>query len=259
MRKVVLDALSRGYAVVLIPPLNFGRDWEAWPRDSDDIVNVVSTLSWWKSTHGLQNSSTVALGISAGGHVLSTLGLRGPELFDSMVLMVSKGLKQAWRHARSDFYPPTLFVHCPRDFKSAEAILLTMTKLRKAGIQAEEVPWNPHPITPTWFSQLIPGLDPPTSRAIYDAFRSEGSILDENDYLQTALVRWESALRRRGVLPEDPERPGQVLYKAAISQELRVAYAMHSALARRNDEIFRWFEGDHDLRQKKSWSLLGEE
>ncbi|CAM6091345.1 unnamed protein product [Calypogeia fissa] len=247
-RKIVLDALSQRYAVVLISPLNFGQGWEPWPQDSPDLLNAMTILSDWKERHGFVNTSTVALGASAGGHALSTLGLHGPELFDSMVVMVSKGVKEAWRHVRIGFYPPTLFVHCPRDSKTAEAILIIMDNLRRQGIPADEVPWNPHPITPTWLSQLIPGVDPPTSRAIYDAFKRHGSILDENDYLIHKVTGWQIAIRGKNILPDDPEKPGQVLYKEAIDQEMRVAYAMHSTLARRNEEIFRWFEGDHDVR-----------
>jgi hypothetical protein len=99
-------------------------------------------------------------------------------------------------------------------------------------------------------------LDPPTSRAIYDALKSDGSILDEEDYLLRDFCHWQSVVRAKNILPEDPENPGQLLYEAAINQEIRVAWAMHSTLARKNEEIFKWFEGNDDVASKNNDSNL---
>lgn len=98
-------------------------DWGAWPVENPDVQNVVAMISEWKELHGLENLPTVALGSSAGGFIISTLGLF-PGFFDSIAIMVCRGQEEAFELATSQ-YPPVLFIHMPKDPQTAAFIANT--------------------------------------------------------------------------------------------------------------------------------------
>jgi hypothetical protein len=117
-RQLVADALSRNYAVFV--PDEVHSEWGAWPEDNPDVLSVVASITEWKYLKGLQGIPTVAIGISAGGWILGTVALR-PGFFDAICLMVSAPKEEAIAASSSNF-PPTIFVHMPRDNRIAPRV-----------------------------------------------------------------------------------------------------------------------------------------
>lgn len=109
----------------------------------------------------------VGLGASAGGYFLSVLA--NDVRFRGIVLMISQGLFDQMDEIAAD-YPPTLFVHMPKDVDRRRKIDRHMEILRKAGIEVQEVKRMEFPLTPNWLADRILGLDHTTSSKLFKLF-----------------------------------------------------------------------------------------
>lgn len=127
-RKIVMDAIARHYAVLIPHPWDIHGMWEASPETrkiysptSPNILNIMYSLAEWKSEIGVQDDvPTVALGVSSGGVILSALALFS-GYFESIGLMVSPGLDEAFESCTRD-YPPSIFIHMPKDTSTAQKV-----------------------------------------------------------------------------------------------------------------------------------------
>lgn len=212
----------------------------------------MAVISEWKTLHGLDNVPTVAMGSSAGGYIISTLSLR-PGLFEFVAFMISSGLPEVIEVATSQ-YPPVIFIQMPKDEELAEVIADTRRTFASRGILSAETRWYEHPLTPEWYTEMIPGVDLPLSMKIIDHMRDEGwldeaSMITSDDFVydwSAATVRWNLT---------QVTHPGPLL-SDAIYEETMVAYARHISFARKNDEMFAWFEATHIAWQENSISAV---
>ncbi|KAG2425049.1 hypothetical protein HYH02_015098 [Chlamydomonas schloesseri] len=98
-------------------------------------------------------------------------------------------------------WPPTLFVHMPRDTWLGGAVAADVAELRGQGVPVHEVRVLPQPLTPLYLVQrCAPEIDEPTSRAIFEAFRASGYI-DGRGYLRRnprGLPSWRHLLLSGG-------------------------------------------------------------
>merc|ERR1711957_575697 len=138
--------------------------------------------------------------------------------------------------------PPTLFIHMPRDERTAARVTPTVERLRKAGVPAAELHCKPLPITDAYFAERIEGVSLEQSAKLAQVLRGAG-YLDSDNLLKDdprGFDEWVDALQSTGVpqaLQDSLERDG-----SRLNEEMNVAWAMHEMCATFVDEMLDFCE-----------------
>lgn len=226
-RLIVLHALRHKYAVLAISSV--GRCW-SYGKERSVVAGIIR---WWIGKHKLEKLPLVALGASSGGYFVSALAtdLR----FSSITLMIAEGMFNRMDIPKD--YPPTLFVHMPKDEARKLRVDENMEVLRKKGIDVAEVKCMEFPLSPNFLADRIPGLDQAISVELFTLFKEKGFI-DENGYMRNdgRLTRWKAALRESNILLADHSLVNH------IQEELNLAFAYHEMTSLQSEQIFHWFE-----------------
>ncbi|GMH13388.1 hypothetical protein Nepgr_015229 [Nepenthes gracilis] len=227
-RLIALNALARKFAVLTIS--SRGTCWSL----GEERQVVKNIIKWWVEKNNLAKLPLVALGASSGGYFVSALAT---ELrFSSIVLMIAEGMFSRM-DIRED-YPPTLFVHMPKDRHRNRMIAENIQFLRKRGIDAQEIQCLEFPLTPDLLANRIPGLDQTTSVKLYELFRDKGFIDARGNMKKDGRqTRWKEALRESGV-----ELLHESKFIHHIQEELNLAFSYHEMTSLKTDQIFEWFD-----------------
>ncbi|EFJ51724.1 hypothetical protein VOLCADRAFT_103362 [Volvox carteri f. nagariensis] len=264
---VTLHCLVRGYAVVAVSSaarrgsrcwqsvLRGGGDpWdysqgpspEDWMRTRRQVRRVLDVLL---SREGLSSLPLLALGASSGGAFVLGLPLVMPGRFSGLAVQIMggpPGLLQKYRYFnQSAAWPPTLFVHMPRDAALAELVARNLEELREGGVRTREIQVRPQPLTPLYLVQrCAPEVDEQTSRAVYEALKF-ADFLDPRGYLRLNPRSqqgggWRAVLKAAGV----PELQKLRLQPEAspIAEELNLLYAGHELCSETTTDMLDWFE-----------------
>lgn len=226
-RLVVLHALARKFAVLALSSTR--RCWTF----GDELLKVKDIVKWWLAKETLEKLPLVGLGASSGGYFVSRLAT---ELnFSSIALMIAEGM--FGQMDITDSYPPTLFVHMPKDEKRKQRIDNYLVLLKEKGINVAEIKCMEFPLSPTYFSDVIPGIDRSISVKLFNLFKEKGFI-DKNGYMTKdgRTIRWKAALQERGIT-----LPDKSLFHH-IQEEMNLAYAYHEMTSLQSEEILDWFE-----------------
>ncbi|KAI4363884.1 hypothetical protein MLD38_020047 [Melastoma candidum] len=227
-RLIVLEALSRGFAVLAVSSM--GRCWTM----GEERTVVGEIIEWWVVKNGLGKLPAFALGASSGGYFVSALAT--DLKFGAIVLMIAEGVFDQI-DVLGD-YPPTLFVHMPKDTRRKLKIEEFMVELKKKGIDVAEVKCMEFPLSPNTLADRIPGLGNDVSAELFKIFRREGFV-DENGYMKKdgRAMQWKKVL--------DVENKATLLDKRLINhvqEELNLAFAFHEMTSLQSEQIFKWFE-----------------
>ncbi|PPS05725.1 hypothetical protein GOBAR_AA14927 [Gossypium barbadense] len=153
----------------------------------------------------------------------------------SITLMIAEGLFDHM-DIRED-YPPTLFVHMPKDLRRQQKITEFIEVLRNKGVDVAEIECMELPLSPTFLSDRIPSLDQTISATLFNLFREKGFV-NENGYMKRdgRATHWKDALQdsKPNLLEKDLVHP--------IEEELNLAFAYHEMTSLQSEEIFKWFE-----------------
>ncbi|PON90660.1 Alpha/Beta hydrolase fold containing protein [Trema orientale] len=226
-RLIVLHALARKFAVVSIS--SSGRCWSF----GKEVMIVKDIIRWWVENQRLEQLPLVALGASSGGHFVSVLAT---ELnFSSITLMIAEGVFD--RMDIKENYPPTLFVHMPKDIYRRQKLVENMELLRNKGVDVAEIECMEFPLLPHLLADRIPGIDQSVSAKLFELFQQKGFI-DENKYMRKdgRKMRWKEALKEDKTISVDEH----LLHP--IQEELNLAFAYHEMTSLHTDQIFKWFE-----------------
>ena len=226
-RLITLHALARKFAVISIS--SAGRCWSF----GDEVSVVKGIIRWWVERQKLGQLPLVALGASSGGYFVSVLATE--VKFSSVAIMIAEG-KFDLIDVKEN-YPPSLFVHMPKDVPRRRKIDQYMEVLRNRGVDVAEIECMEFPLSPNLLSDRIPGLDQSVSAKLFDLFRRKGFI-DENGYMRNdgRRTRWRDALKedKTILLDEHLAHP--------VQEELNLAFAYHEMTSLHTDQIFKWFE-----------------
>ncbi|KAM5580003.1 hypothetical protein ABKV19_009640 [Rosa sericea] len=226
-RLIALHALALKFTVLTISSKE--RCWAF----GKEIVIVKDIITWWVKKNKLEKLPLVALGASSGGYFVSMLAT---ELkFSSITLMIAEGM---FDHIDiKENYPPTLFVHMPKDVFRQKKIAEYMEVLKSNGVDVEEIECMEFPLSPHLLANRIPGLDQSVSAKLFDLFRHEGFI-DENGYMKNdgRRTHWKEAVRKSNIIFLDKQLAHY------IQEELNLAFAFHEMTSLHTDRIFKWFE-----------------
>lgn len=226
-RLIVLNALGRRFAVIAVSSL--GRCWSI----EKDVGIVKGILQWWIENHELQKLPVTALGASSGGYFVSDLAKE--VNFSSRALMISAGVFGSMGVPVG--YPPTFFVHMPKDLRVKRLIEKNMAALKKKGVSVKEVRCLEFPLTRTILTERIPGLDETVSASLFELFQEKGFI-DEKGYLKNdgRATRWKQALKEKDPSMEKYE------WLDHVEEELNLAFAYHEMTSLPIGDILDWFE-----------------
>ncbi|XP_057954942.1 uncharacterized protein LOC131148968 [Malania oleifera] len=226
-RLIVLHALARRFAVLTVS--SAGRCWSF----GEERLIVKGIIRWWIEENKLEKLPLFALGASSGGYFVSVLAA---ELrFSSIALMIAEGLFDEM-DVRED-YPPTLFVHMPKDQFRKKRIDENIDFLRNKGIEAEGIRCMEFPMSPNFLADRIPALDQTTSFKLYELFHDKGFV-DNNGYMRKdgRTTKWKEALKERNILLPDKH------LLSHIQEEMNLAFAYHEFTSLQSEQIFNWFE-----------------
>ncbi|KAI5662022.1 hypothetical protein M9H77_21345 [Catharanthus roseus] len=226
-RLIVLHALARKFAVLAVSSV--GRCWSF----KEERVVVKEIIEWWVAKQRLQKLPLVALGASSGGYFVSVLA--ADLRFSSITVMIAEGMFDNMDITNS--YPPTLFVHMPKDEARMWKIDKYLSVLRQKGIDVAEIKCMEFPLTPSYLANRIPGIDPATSKELFNLFLDKGYI-DKNGYMTNdgRAIRWKAALQERKIRLQDKSLVNH------IQEEMNLAFAYHEMTSLQVDQIFEWFE-----------------
>ncbi|XP_052177325.1 uncharacterized protein LOC127791468 [Diospyros lotus] len=226
-RLIVLEALSRKFAVIAISSV--GRCWSF----GEERMIVKGIIKRWVAKRRLDNLPLVALGASSGGHFVSLLAtdLR----FSSIVVMIAEGLYDQMDISKD--YPPTLFVHMPKDEARKQRIDSNIRILKDEGIDVAEIKCMEFPLSPNFLADRVPGLGESISTKLFDLLQ-EKSFIDKNGYMRAdgRAIHLKAALRKSKIVLPDK---GLIHH---IQEELNLAYAYHEMTSLQSEKIFKWFE-----------------
>ncbi|KAJ7963894.1 Secretion-regulating guanine nucleotide exchange factor [Quillaja saponaria] len=226
-RLLVLHGLARGFAIITISSL--GRCWTF----GEEVLIGNDIIKWWTNNKKLEKLPLVALGASSGGYFVSVLATN--VRFSRIVLMIAEGMFQQMDIEQN--YPPTLFVHMPKDLFRQQKIDENMEMLRNKGINVSVIECKEFPLSSNVLADRIPGLDQTISAKLFKLFQMKGFI-DQNGYMRKdgRTTQWKKALK---------ESKNFLLDKRLvphIQEELNLAFAYHEMTSLHSDQIFKWFE-----------------
>ncbi|XAR48373.1 hypothetical protein NMG60_11031186 [Bertholletia excelsa] len=225
-RLIVLHALARKFAVLAIS--SFG---DCWTFGKERMV-IKGIIEWWVEKFNFGKLPIVALGASSGGYFASVLAT--DMRFSSITIMIAEGLFDQMDIKKD--YPPTLFVHMPKDEARKPKIDANLKILKDEGVNVAEIKCMEFPLSPNLLGDRIPGLDKTISKKFYDLFRKKGFI-DKNGYMKAdgRALPLKAAIKESRVLTDM-----QLLHH--IQEELNLAYAYHEMTSLQSELIFDWFE-----------------
>lgn len=226
-RRLVLHALSRRFSVLTIS--SAGKCWTMGKERS--VVN--DTIRWWVKKHNLEKLPLVALGASSGGYFVSALAT--DLKFSSIALMIAEGVFD--QIDITENYPPTLFVHMPKDIYRHKKISEYTEILRDKGVDVAEIECMEFPLSQNYLADTIPGLNEAVSTKLFKLFQEKG-IIDKKGYMKRdgRATPWKEAVKEDKTIMLDRN----LLHH--VQEELNLAFAYHEMTSVQSEQIFKWFE-----------------
>jgi len=211
-------ARKRGYLVMAISG-GLGRQ-SCW-KSRVDVHRARAAIHHVKSTEGLpEDSPVLAIGASSGGafvgHLAAPISSGGLPHLRCIVPQI-----MSTRHSENRGVP-TMFVHMPRDDRTAQAVSSDILRLEKEGIRTAEIKVGPVPVTP---ELLAPCLGPGVAQDVVTALHRHG-LVNEQGFLEldSRTRRWVRPVRQAvGGRSDDTLDPDE----SCISEILNVAWASH--------------------------------
>ncbi|KAK4398186.1 hypothetical protein Sango_1294100 [Sesamum angolense] len=226
-RLIVLHALARKFAVLAVSSKGI-----CWSLGEERWI-VKDIIQWWITKQKVDKLPIFALGASSGGYFVSVLAAELP--FRGIALMIAEGVYSHLDITKD--YPPTLFVHMPKDETRNRRIEKYLIVMREKGIDVAEIKCTEFPLTSQFFANRIPGLDLNLSVKLFDVFQEKGFI-DKNGYMRDdgRAIPWKTALEERNIL-----LPEKSLINH-IQEEMNLAFAYHEMTSLQSEQILDWFE-----------------
>ncbi|XP_074309309.1 uncharacterized protein LOC141643872 isoform X2 [Silene latifolia] len=226
--RIVQFALAQNFGVLTITSSD-----NCWSSENERL-RVGEIIKWWIRKNSLVNVPLFGLGASAGGYFLSRLATE--VRFRAIVLMISSGLFDRMNIPHD--YPPTLFVHMPKDIMRAERVERHIELLRKKGIETKEIKCMEFPLTASWLVDRVSGLDKPTSTKLLKLFQDK-TFIDEQGFMREdgRTTPWKQALKQSNIL-----LPFGSKLMNDIQEELNLAYGYHEMTSLQSDQIFEWLK-----------------
>eukprot|EP00240_Pyramimonas_obovata_P005220 CAMPEP_0118953172 /NCGR_PEP_ID=MMETSP1169-20130426/56086_1 /TAXON_ID=36882 /ORGANISM="Pyramimonas obovata, Strain CCMP722" /LENGTH=425 /DNA_ID=CAMNT_0006900565 /DNA_START=104 /DNA_END=1381 /DNA_ORIENTATION=- len=243
--RIARTAYDRGYAVVAISSQD--RLSRCWHRQTDGpIVQLVFDIL--RARQGWLKQPLMALGASSGGSFVGYL----PKILKVDALTVQiMGLRSGdfyppFADGRRNF-PPTIFIHMPRDERTQQVVLDNVKELRTRFVPAAAVQQLPLKINPMFFAERI---DRVSAEASVDAVTK----LVSNKYLDSSAFLlhdprhsdWRTVLQGTEVARGDSLGPDE----SAVAEVLNLAWAAHEIVSDWSIETMDFFDSVAPTNEK---------
>ncbi len=232
-------ALRRRLAVVAVSSLDRAgkRCWGEVKKDGGAAVAAIAREVVRRE--GLEGLPVFAVGASSGGALALALPAVMPEV--AGVIAQVRGVDPAaLRLPGGRKFPPTVFIHMPRDEDNAAAVRADVAALRAARVPALEIEVRPRPVTPAWLADRSPLISLEVATVIVGALRADG-LLAANGSLteppRPATPRWAAAVAPVGgglSLKLDESHLGELL---------NLAWAKHELVSDEAEAALAWLQG----------------
>jgi len=271
-------ALHRGYALVALSSAarNSHKCWHAsaplhHPQDTKDVANAKAIVSTLLPREGLDKVPLYGMGASSGGAfvLVAAMGsvkfaalcsqiMAAPEQLLGDYLAHCEGAAKAKAEGKPHTaqaglegdtkreyhpFPPTLFVHMPRDGYTATLVRENVQTLKDKGVAAKEIAVSATPLTPTYLAETCrPEISVEQSQAIFEEFKAKGLIDAKGE-----LTQDPRAANWRDVITQSKTIPGNLHIRmqpdaSGISEELNLLWAGHEIISTTTHDMLDWFE-----------------
>jgi hypothetical protein len=250
-RIVALAALNRGLAV--ISPTSQNRDSGCWGRQDKEMFEHANVIGKWMASVGLSETlPRMGMGASSGGSFLfsvsKSLGLKSIASYVS-----GKGFPKS--ELTPSNVPATMYVHMPKDYKTANKIEENYRALLKASIPVEQIKVDSHPLTLELCSRRLPEFgDRRCAAFIANVLASSKSLLDKND--MSVLISYQndgdwtelmekaklddgldSSTKKKKGAPFDKNFEGHSWLWASMAEEIAASSAVHEMTSEHRREV----------------------
>jgi hypothetical protein len=247
-KRIVAAALDSGLFVIAVSSVD--RDSRCWhvqfdaPRVLDALDTVLSRLNISRDV------PRFAMGASSGGAFAALLPVytRSPHppwraVCSQIMGVPPEMLTMPDASERNNgtstpvMFPPSLWVHMPRDPRLAGLVAADVAMLRAENATVEELQVHPLPVTPEFLRSRIP-LNDSVAASVHSAF-AEAGLLDSDGFLRNdpRSSSWRDVLAEASVLGDDGALAGGDTLQpdeSAMAEVLNLAYAVHEMVGTPN-------------------------
>jgi len=242
-KRIASAALEAGYL-----PLAFSsadREGSRCWRPEADGPRVALALEQLLARFKLQSLPRLALGASSGGGFVALLPLYSPG-FAALCIQIMAAHAGQLIHPNHT-YPPSLWVHMPRDEAMARGVEGAISALSTAGFVARQIRVAPQAMdSGTLLRRVGPPYNSTSSAAAFDAL-SSAKLLDAGGMLLSdpRSSDWREALaaaaQGNGVLAAALEEDSLEPDRSALAETLNVLWARHEIVADAMPEVLAFF------------------
>mmetsp|Transcript_67024 Transcript_67024/g.187387 ORF Transcript_67024/g.187387 Transcript_67024/m.187387 type:complete len:326 (-) Transcript_67024:77-1054(-) len=225
--------LAHGYVVMAV---SGGSGAQSCWHGKADAPRVALAVEHVKRSEGLpEDAPVLAVGASSGGafmgHLAAPVEQGGLPHLRCIVPEIS-GID-----ARANRGVPTLFVHMPRDKRTAAAVARELGELRGRGIRSSELLVKPAPVTEQLLGQC---LDAEPAADVLRAMQAD-KLLDEHDMLKDDARRrmWVKTVREAIAGRSTDTLVGD---ESCLSELFNVAWAQHEFTSQYAEEMLKFCE-----------------
>eukprot|EP00667_Euglena_gracilis_P012650 EG_transcript_13002 len=229
-RRIVRAALAAGYVALAVSSQDrvYSRCWT-----EDDLEPVKRVIRLVMREIGAADLPVVALGASSGGAFLPMLAQTTSLTALAVQIMATSNT------LLGPGFPPTAFIHMPRDARTARLVQANVRALNQSGVPVREWAHRPMRLTPHLFSDYIDSVSPELSRRIFKALKdaqyldSEGGLKADPRQSGWRAVLKEAVPELRGVAMAADE--------SSLPEVLNLAYAAHEITDRYMADTLTFF------------------
>jgi hypothetical protein len=240
-KRVVRAALAAKLLVVAASSNDRARARCWWP--DVDGPRVAAALRKFLAREHADTLPLFALGASSGGAFVAFLPRFVPHVSATCVMIMGSMPEPllAPLPPGHGVYPPSRWVHMPRDTAMSVYVESAVSALKQAGHDTEEVLLHKLPITPDFLSSRVEGLSAEASAAIAAALVQAG-LTDGGGHLKADPRRsaWRAALS--GLPPGTLGADTLAADVSPIAEELNVAWAKHEFSAEGIEDTLEFFQ-----------------
>lgn len=215
------------------------RCWGELKTDGGE--NVAKIIRDVLIRQGLVNSPLFLVGASSGGQMVLSMPRKLKDDFEILVNGVYAQIRGIPAEKESGIfyhgYPPTAFVHMPRDGYNEPMIQRNMETLRGLGTPVLNIEIHPRPLSVEFFTSRSPLIDANMSKHIIAALHNAGMLNDKNYLVSNprgATNRWA------GHVQPVVGNLSLVLDESHVGELLNVAWAKHELVGDHAERVLEW-------------------